>query len=148
MEGADPVRDEPRFALASSRASASIEAGRWFLVLHLRAHDSRPGEPTFERHEVELYDLEVDPTCTANLSADEREQAIRLRERLVGWLLAARPADWGPADWGAAQDELSANERAELAELGYAAGTGDERPSATKGAIDPSCPCSHCAALR
>ncbi len=133
--GTDPVV-EPRFALASRALSASVQVGRWLLILNLvdRSH-----VPSANRalHSIELYDLAADPGGTRELSGTELEQARKLRRLLVDWLAGA-PAEHWKDDRVALVEEI-----AELAELGYASDEGGGQDGLW---LDPECGCEGCAA--
>lgn len=107
---------EPRMAVSSGGLSAAIRDGRWFLVLHLQAHQTAHTVRAYDRHEVELYDVEQDPGCDRDRVAAEPDTARRLRARLVEWLQAARE----PADRDAAEPD--GETAGLLAELGYTGG--------------------------
>lgn len=134
--------ETPRFALGTRCKEASIRAGRWFLNLNLIAYSrNRDTEDwgVFERHQVELYDLETDPACDRNLAGMEHERARELRARLVRWLCSA-------VDTGLSAEGLDSEEaRSALAQLGYATG---EPEVSTLDLIDPECDCANCAPFR
>src|SRR5690606_25142763 len=121
---------EPRFALSSSRTSAAMRAGDWFLALHLAAHAPPGGTRRYDEHQVELFDLGSDPRCERDLVEREPERARRMRAALIDWLAAARPLDW--AEEGRADAEILAG----LARLGYA---GEAEGGAGPAEIDADC---------
>lgn len=130
-----------RFSLAASAVSASVFAGRWFLVLHLRRH--HPPDPDAEpiaAHTVELYDLREDPECLVDLADERPEETRRLRQQVIDWLLAARPMGWNVTSAVADMEALE-----QLAALGYASGS---RESSSNDWFDPDCDCEHCARYR
>lgn len=115
-----PLKDTPRFAVAASRAQASLTLGKWHLVLHLNDHF----EPTLyeprRKHEVELYDIAADRNCNVNLVEREPEVAKRLRTGLITWLKDFRGANL--AGDRSENTELLGG----LAKLGYLANTSGE----------------------
>jgi len=127
----------PRFALSAHAKSASIELGRWFLVLHLRAHAYSDRLPQRELHEVELFDLENDRACETNVVDAHPDETRRLRALLVEWLLSARAEGWA-----APSATQSAEAMAELRELGY---TDFNTASLTNDWFDAGCKCARCA---
>ncbi len=128
----------PRFALASAGQVAGVLADRWFLALHLVGHLPGNLPPQVPRHTVELFDLEADPDCRDDVSADHPDVARRLRALVVGWLGEAQPL----ASSGAAVDESAL---AGLRELGY---VGAELGGAELARVEPDCPCPRCARWR
>ena len=95
---------------------ASIQDGSWMLILHLRTHHEWALERKRMKHEVELYDLEADPSCLEDLARvpAHKETARGLRRRLIDWLEEA------PAEGLGTSKLLSEASRESLAELGYA----------------------------
>jgi len=134
VSGAAPP--EPLFALAYGARSASITAGGMHLVLHLVPHPIGKPEPAWESqlHQVELYDLGVDPDCATDVVRARPADAARLRAALVAWLADARDPGWARAA------RVSEEQAAELAALGYAT-DGGAPPGAW---IDPECECPWC----
>ncbi len=133
---------EPYFALASESQAASITLGRWHLILILRGVERTRDAPAFgvfERHAVELYDLDTDPGCNRERSADERDLAGRLRARLVEWLVQSGDPLLSIDVGGAAE----APDEELLAQLGYASAASSEHAR-----IDPECDCARCAEFR
>lgn len=133
-----PSATEPRFAISQFGHAASINTGRWHLLLHLRRYPKNAEHPEwgeFEAHAVELYDLEADRACEHDLVSERFELAARLRAELVEWLLAAPEADLA----GQAVDSEGAREL--LGQLGYATGEGARRTSRL---FDADCSCEHC----
>jgi arylsulfatase A-like enzyme len=104
----------PRFALEGWGLSAAVTSDGIHLVLNLS--DEQPGgEPVLlqEHHEVELYDLRVDPACAENLVDARPEEARRLRSMLLAWLASRDDKGW-------AGSAVSDPERIEaLRRLGY-----------------------------
>jgi arylsulfatase A-like enzyme len=117
LHAADPgsADKEPLdlFAISAHGYSASIRRGRWFLLLHMQTHQ---GNLVVERikHGVELYDLESDPECLMDLSAEQAEQAGILRGVLVRWLADASTEHLSE------QKQTSEEEIAQLEAMGYA----------------------------
>jgi arylsulfatase A-like enzyme len=72
---------DPRFALASAGTSAAVSWQGLHLILHLR-----PPSPRWDRHQVELYDLEGDPGCTRDQVDERPDDVRRLRRLLIDWL--------------------------------------------------------------
>ena len=100
------------FALAAHGNSASLADDRWFLLLHLRDHLG--SHPVLRvQHQIELFDLESDPECLVDVSADNPEVVSELRERLIKWLAESTPQGLSTKRVASAQ-ELRA-----LQELGY-----------------------------
>lgn len=93
LEEASPA---PRFAISTSGAEASINLGRWHLILTLRErlNPSHRLPGPFELHRTELYDLEQDPACEHDLSLQEHDLARTLRARLIDWLRSAPAETW------------------------------------------------------
>jgi len=85
-------RGAPRFAVSAHGFSASLNHGKWHLILHLRDHEylAGIGAPHVEG-ETELYDTDVDPSCTNDILEDHFELAKELRMQLVEWLGSANP---------------------------------------------------------
>jgi len=111
------VRHEPRYALASSGAAASITQDGQHLVLQLVELDSEVSPRRFERHRAELYDLEQDPACEHDLIDERPLEAGRLWQKLTNWL--ENTSDLGWASSASHDPELIA----ELGALGYTAGS-------------------------
>lgn len=131
----------PRYGLQSEGKGASLQMGRWFLTFVLKGgpKNGNPDWGVFEKHAVELYDLEADPKCEHDLAKVEPEQTKRMRALLVEWLGSAVDSGW------AAEGPDTAETRALLDQLGYA--SGGEGVSATN-LYDPECDCANCAAFR
>ncbi len=126
-----------RFSLSAHALSASVLSGSWFLVIHLREHKFSPDRPVRAMHEIELYDLALDPRCEKNLAQTDHEKAARLRKLLVDWLAAARVPEAGSAD----PEAVDSRVLEDLAALGY---TGETVDDASKRWIDPACECEQC----
>ncbi|MFT7077821.1 MAG: arylsulfatase A-like enzyme [Planctomycetota bacterium] len=109
-------RTSPRFTLGYHGRLASIDDGRWFLVLHLLEESSDDGKFTRQPGEVEIFDKLVDPRCERNLVESRLDQARALRERLLDWLSA------GDVEGFRAEYHVKAAIDSVLAELGYAGG--------------------------
>lgn len=136
---AEDVEETPRFAIASFGHSASVNLGRWHLILQLRSYFKNAETERWgvcHAHEVELYDLVADPGCTRDLVDSQLEVARELRALLVKWLLAA-----GPGALAGSVDP-SAEAIEDLAQLGYASGSA-ARP--VNELFDPDCRCEYCA---
>ena len=127
----------PRFALSAGALSASVVTGPWFFVLHLREHQPPDlSRPRILAHSLELYDLSRDPDCERELSAQQPEEARKLRQLVIDWLMNARPSGWN-----APRDFAGAAAMKELAELGYAT---DMRGTTRNAWFDPDCECERC----
>jgi len=135
--GVEAAEVTPRFALGSFRDAASVNVGRWHLILTLNAielnEDERWGFT--ERHRVELYDLAADRACEHDLShAPEHQGRTKtMRASLITWLAEA-------GEGLAGQNVVDAESQAVLAQLGYANGS-----SGGSEVFDPDCECEHCA---
>ena len=103
----------PLFSLSAHGLSASVEKDGWFLLFHLRDHQGTLAEPR-HKGQMELFDLESDPECLHDLSQEQGERALALREELIAWLAAADPHGLS------AQRTLATAEVAQLQALGYA----------------------------
>ncbi|MEZ6013570.1 MAG: sulfatase-like hydrolase/transferase [Planctomycetota bacterium] len=109
----EPAR-EPRFALAANGVSASVDDGRWLLVMHLTDEESTDKARTWTPGQVELFDRIADPDCSVDRVSEELVRARRMRKALVAWLDAADQR-------GLAESfHISAAIDAALQELGYA----------------------------
>jgi len=137
--GLEEPNPPPVFAIANRGTSASVIHGRWLLIMHLVDHDTPGHRPVhYERHQLELYQIEHDPGCRLNLARKAVHQTQRLRTLLLDWMRAAEPLGWG------LRTTLDPELQAELAQLGYAGGAeaGDD-------AFDiDQCDCEHCAFVR
>ena len=127
----------PRFAVSAMAKSASVQLGGRFLVLHLTDHRFSPVRARRELHEVELYDLALDPACETNLVHERPAEAGRLRALLIEWLQAASADGW------IVENRLqSARVIRQLRELGYT----DFEPTRTSNEwFDAECECAWCA---
>jgi len=85
---------EPRFAIEGYGLSASMTHNGLHLVLNLSARNVESVLQSTEHHEVELYDLSVDPNCRNNLIEDRFEIAETMRARLVEWLGEVPDRGW------------------------------------------------------
>ena len=130
----------PRFGLAAHAHEATVQQSRWFLVLHLRQHGRGFPPRTLKQHQVELFDLEADPLCLMDVSAEHPETTARLRATLVEWLSEAAPERLARTSASQNTDALE-----QLAALGYATGD-DAAGDATW--IDLDCDCDRCAPFR
>ena len=109
--------EEPRFTLGYFARSASVDDGRWFLVLHLQSEENDEGTHTWQPGEVELFDRLADPDCVENLLGSELDRARRMRARLIQWLGSGdRVGLKGEYHVKAAIDKA-------LSEMGYAGGS-------------------------
>jgi len=97
-----------RHAISSGGHTAAIEYEGWLLLLHMHDHES----PTRVEHQVELFNLNVDPACDRDLVDAELERSRALRADLIAWLNAGK----GTLTSGRAN---SVGVAAELAALGY-----------------------------
>ena len=86
------------------------------LTLHIWRQAGPGARGGFERHEVELYDLDSDPDGRRDLARERVADAARLRRHVIAWLSRARPRGW--AGESLRDPELVR----ELAQLGYVAG--------------------------
>jgi len=128
------VSSGPRFALSAHGFSASVTDDGWHLVLHLRDQRQRQMTSSFERHQVQLYDLRADPGCTQDLWREELPRARALRRGLVTWLASRQDLDL------AGELVQDAERAAQLRELGYL-----EDTSAGPSELWVSDSCSWCA---
>ncbi|MCP3920192.1 MAG: sulfatase [bacterium] len=132
------LSERPRFALESHGWNASVQLGRWMLLMTLRVHPS-DARISSVLHAASLYDLDADPELARDLSAEEPDRTRRLRGMLIEWLGAARDEAW------AAQGSVSKEVVAEkLAALGYSVGDGAPRSNVW---YDPECACAECASF-
>lgn len=129
-----PNEPVTRFALSAGGFSAALSDGRWYLMLNLKVHKSMLPRQR-EYHEVELYDLATDPTCVAEVSAENPDVTRELRARLVAWLEDAVPKGF------ARHVDISAEDLAALAALGYA---GDMPDVGERRWMDAECQCVYC----
>lgn len=129
---------EPIFALAAQGNSASVLAEDWLFVLCLATHKvPGPLGPTYEEHQVELYNLATDPNCDQDLSVAQAGRAKAMRKKLLRWLREADPI-------GLAQESVLDQEALDaLVKLGYSGTDTDE----TAAWFDEDCDCEHCAAM-
>ncbi len=138
VDDASGVEEPARFALSSQATSASIQVGRWFLVLHLEEGEMENGRSR-PRHGIELYDLAADPRCVDELSTRLPEEAQKLRAQLVLWLVAAQTRRYRAGDSAPRAEEIQ-----RMAELGYA--EGESEPSSSVW-FDAECACAACLAF-
>ena len=103
-----------RYAISSGAHTAAIEKEGWLLFLHLHDHDS----PTRVQHQVELFDLNADPTCQQDRVEAGFDRARSMRADLIAWL----DASTGSLTTGRA---TSPDVTAELRALGYVENVGD-----------------------
>ena len=134
----DGERDPtPRFALASHALTCAANYGRWHLILHLREH--APDNYTRPRalHEVELFDVSVDPNCQNNVVDEHPEDAKRMRAMLIDWLESASDTGWASEG----RKDPATMER--LRNLGYTTADGSDIQL-----FDPDCDCEWCERYR
>ena len=126
----------PLFAIAAHTQEAAVTVGNKHLILNLESRELElAARPATEAHEVELFDLEVDPECRNDLANAQPELAGRMRRLVVEWLGQAQDPGWA----GVARTDPES--LAALAELGYVITPED----ATSGAyFDPDCACDAC----
>ncbi len=115
---------EPRFALGYSGLKASVAHEGWLLVMNLVDHNYERGPRRFNRGDLELYHLELDPMCERDLTTAEPERAQALRAALVRWLDRADPRGY------ATMFNLNADAEQRLIELGYAGATESSKEGA------------------
>jgi arylsulfatase A-like enzyme len=134
---AQDAATDARFLIAAHRMSAAINHGRWHLIVHLKDHQEWSLEAKKLRHATELYDLEIDPSCSVNLVEREHDRAAALRGRLIAWLEDA------PASGLARSVAMTAARMEQLKALGYS-------PGENVGTLwdDPDCECEFCAPFR
>ena len=107
-------REAPRFAISAHGFSASLNHGKWHLILHLREHEDRAGiGAPYQQGETELYNTDVDPACTMDVLEDNFELAKELRAQLIEWVLNADPRGLAGTETNDAQTIR------QLAALGY-----------------------------
>ena len=136
----EPGAQGPLYLLSSHAGSAAVIEWPWLLVLSLREHhpDAQSMGPVKPAHIYELYDLEKDPECLADLNHSDPAKARELRTRLVEWLRSGRDLGWKRRNTrdGAMQDALQA--------LGYAGGD-QAGQDPVEGWFPASCTCTFCA---
>ncbi|MEM8714087.1 MAG: hypothetical protein AAGG01_24345, partial [Planctomycetota bacterium] len=108
----------PRFSIGYYARSASMDDGRWYLVLHLLEEANDEGTHGWAPGEVELFDRASDPNCAVNVVAEELPRARRMRARLLEWLAS------GDEQGLKGEYHVKAAIDRALSELGYA-GTGE-----------------------
>jgi hypothetical protein len=91
-----------------------MEEDGWLLFLHLHDHES----PARVRHQVELFDLNSDPSCQEDRVEADFDLARSMRADLIAWL----DASTGSLTTGRA---TSLEVTAELRALGYVENVGD-----------------------
>ena len=109
-------------------------------MLHLKRHPRRADGGEFARHQVELYDLRVDPACAVDRALEEVGRARELRRLLTGWL-----AEAGPGLGSSGSHDAETLEA--LAALGYST----EVSSADDpfwGEAERTCSCEWCERMR
>ncbi len=112
--GSAAEREAPRFAVSAHGFSASLNHGKWHLILHLREHEDPAGiGAPYQHGETELYNTDVDPACTMDVLEDNFELAKELRAQLIEWLLNADPRGLAGTETNDAQTIR------QLAALGY-----------------------------
>ncbi len=139
FELAAEAGSEPRYAVAVRGESASIELGGWFLLMHLIADYRRAPLGGPELHELELYDLNTDPSCAKNRVEDEPERVLRMRALLIDFLTRTPDTGWE-------SDAPVSTQTADLIRaLGYVEG---QTEHVMDGWFDIDCGCDWCARLR
>jgi arylsulfatase A-like enzyme len=129
------IARRPQFAIAAHGLEASIHSDRWLLILVLRNYNMN-SRFVRTRHTVELFDLASDPRCLNDVTAENRDTAVRLRRELIDWLGASRSTGWGRA----VDDDPETMQR--MAELGYT-DLGDDIDEEQPW-IDLACTCPAC----
>ena len=109
--------NEPRYSIAGGGKSVSLDDGRWVLVLHMEDDVSDDETINWRRGQVELFDRASDPECTVDIVEANVERARTMRRAVLRWLDAA------PEQGLSAEFFVTPRAAAELAKLGYAAGT-------------------------
>lgn len=130
-----------RYSIAKDGNSAMVLSDGWQLILNLRDHQPTAVVRERLKHQVELFDLNTDPSAERECASGHPERVRELRAKLVAWLGQA-------SSRGLASDgQASAAQRARLASLGY---TGDGASEAARGGawLDPDCTCEECAPYR
>lgn len=125
----------PRFALSANGKCAAVFQDGWQLTLNLRDHDYE-GLLTRERHQVELFHLEVDPDCKVDVWEALPERTRSLQRTLMAWLVDTRGSSWAQA--GSEDEEALA----QLAALGY---TMDVPETEERVWVKAGCACEWCA---
>ena len=87
-----------------------------------------------KRHQLEVYDISVDPSCAKDLAAERVDLAARYHKSILAWLAAEDLVQ------RASRPDSDAAARTNLAALGY--GADDEAKSSTL--YDTSCSCVEC----
>ncbi len=130
----DGERDlKPRFALGSHALSAAANYGRWHLIMHLREHAPKNFTRPRALHEVEFFDVSVDPLCENNVLDEHLEDAKRMRALLIDWLESASDTGW------ASEGRKDPATLQRLRDLGYTTADGGDVQL-----YDPSCDCEWC----
>jgi len=106
----------PRYALAYHGRQASVDDGRWLLVLHLTESASDDGSRHWLTGQVELFDRRSDPECELDLVERELPRARSMRRHLIDWLAAA------DAEGYKGEYHVKASVDRALQALGYASG--------------------------
>ncbi|MCA8978767.1 MAG: sulfatase [Planctomycetes bacterium] len=127
----------PRFALGAHALSCSVNYGRWHLILHLREHAPGNFTQSHALHQVELYDLNVDPACEHDVVDEYPEDARRMRRLLIDWLESASETGW------ASEGRKDPETMERLRNLGYTTADGSDIQL-----LDPDCECPWCARFR
>ncbi len=124
---------EARYALARHGGAAALIQGNWLLVLQLVDPLKTPGARALRKHQMMMFDLENDPSCSSDQVERERDRATAMRRRLVAWLGDARHLGWGEAT-----GPVDPQEAAELQALGYATSGGGFT------GLEHDCDCEDC----
>ncbi len=110
---------EPRFILSAGGRAVAVQSGPLYLVMYLSDYTSGRSGRTYQRHQIELFDIVADRVCAHDLAAEQPQAAAGLRALLIEWMQSAQPL--AQAD---TIDEPALLEQ--LAQLGYIASeTGD-----------------------
>ncbi len=106
----------PRYALAYHGRQASVDDGRWLLVLHLAESVSDDASKHWLTGQVELFDRRSDPQCEVDVVERELPRARSMRKHLLDWLAAA------DAEGYKGEYHVKASVDRALQALGYASG--------------------------
>ncbi len=125
--------EDARYIMAAHRMSVAIRSGKWHGILHLKDHREWSLEAKKSSHAFELYDLNIDPSCSTNLRDREPAQAARLRLALIKWVNESPTESMG-------RDRAVTAEQADaLAQMGYSGGDDTQNVQ-----FDLECDCPEC----
>ncbi len=124
--------EERRFAV--SRRFASVTQGKWHAILTLSDLSASGDGRWAARHQIEVFDISVDPECHNDLATENVEVAARYHAAIVEWLAAE------DVMLRASRPSLDRAARANLAALGYGADGGPKNAPL----FDSSCTCNEC----